>query len=112
MIDWDQAAQRVAAIVAAVFRTMVAWWDLALPRLVFSPELAPVHRRIELARAIRPGHRLLVLDQTLMECQSARDALAGGGCRRCRGQRWPVVIVAAAHLAALDDTSGVLFDTA
>jgi hypothetical protein len=32
---------------AAIVATMVAWWNLGLPRLVFSPELAPVHRRIE-----------------------------------------------------------------
>ena len=26
---------------------MVAWWNLGLPRIVFSPELAPIHARIE-----------------------------------------------------------------
>jgi hypothetical protein len=32
MIDWIQIAQGIAAILA----TMVAWWNLGLPRLVFS----------------------------------------------------------------------------
>ena len=32
----------IAAIVVAVFATMVAWCNLGLPRLVASPELAPV----------------------------------------------------------------------
>jgi hypothetical protein len=35
----------VAAIVAAIFAAMVAWWNLGLPRLAFSPE-APIHARI------------------------------------------------------------------
>jgi hypothetical protein len=47
---------------------------------VFSPELAPVHRRIEALEQLNRDTRLLVLDQTLVECQSARDALAGDGC--------------------------------
>ena len=38
MIDWIKTAQGGAAIIAAVFATMVAWWNLGLPRLVFSPE--------------------------------------------------------------------------
>jgi hypothetical protein len=41
MIDWIETAQGVAAIIAAVFASMVAWWNLGLPRLVFSPE-API----------------------------------------------------------------------
>jgi hypothetical protein len=56
MIDWIKTVQGIAAIVAVIFATMVAWWNLSLPRLAFSPELAPVHRRIEVARAILPGH--------------------------------------------------------
>ena len=47
MIDWIKTAQGVAAIVAAIFATMVAWWNLGLPRVVFSPELATVQTRIE-----------------------------------------------------------------
>jgi len=30
-----------------VFASLVAWWNPGLPRLVFSPEPAPIHRRIE-----------------------------------------------------------------
>ena len=44
MINWIKTAQGAAAIVAAIFATMVTWWNLGL---VFSLELAPVHRRIE-----------------------------------------------------------------
>jgi hypothetical protein len=33
----DQDGAGGAAIIAAVFATMVAWWNLGLPRLVFSP---------------------------------------------------------------------------
>ena len=41
MIDWIKTAQGVAAIVAAIFVTMVAWWSLGLPRLKFSPRWCP-----------------------------------------------------------------------
>jgi hypothetical protein len=37
MIDWIKTAQGVAASVAAIFATMVAWWSLGLPRLVPRP---------------------------------------------------------------------------
>jgi hypothetical protein len=52
MIDWIKTAQGVAAIVAAIFATVVVWWNLGLPHLVFSPELAP-----QIARAISAGPR-------------------------------------------------------
>ena len=48
---------------AAVLATMVAWWNLGLPRLVFSPELAPIHRRIEALEQFNRDSRLLVPDQ-------------------------------------------------
>jgi hypothetical protein len=38
MIDWINTAQGVAAIVTAIFATVVTWWNLGLPRVVFSPE--------------------------------------------------------------------------
>jgi hypothetical protein len=38
---------------------MVAWW-----RLVFSPEPAPIHRRIEAPEQFDRDTRLLVLDQS------------------------------------------------
>ena len=63
MIDWIKTAQGVAAISAAIFATMVAWWNLGLPRLVFSPELAPIHRRIEALEQFNRDSRLLVPDQ-------------------------------------------------
>jgi hypothetical protein len=80
MIGWIKTVQRVAAIVAAIFATMVAWWDLDLPRLVFSPDLAPIHRRIEALERFDRDTRLLVLDQVLVAHQSARHALARDGC--------------------------------
>ena len=81
---------------------MVAWWNLALPHLVFSPE-APIHAPIEVLAQFNSDARRLVLDQTLVECQSARDALAGDGCgvRDVGGggppaaARRPAVIIAA-----------------
>ena len=63
MIDWIKTAQGVAAIIAAVFASMVAWWNLGLPRLVFSPELALIHRRIEALEQFNRDTRLLVLDR-------------------------------------------------
>jgi hypothetical protein len=42
--------------------TMVAWWNLGLPRLVFSPE-APIHRRIEALEQFNRGTRLVMPDQ-------------------------------------------------
>jgi hypothetical protein len=69
----------VAAIVAAIFATMVARWNLGLPRLVFSPELAPVHRRIEALEQFNRDTRLLA--------PTPRHALAGDGCG-VRDVRW------------------------
>jgi hypothetical protein len=59
----------VAAIVAAIFATMVVWWNLGRPRLVFSLE-APIHARI-----LNRDTRLLVLDQAW--------------CANPLGMRWP-----------------------
>jgi hypothetical protein len=56
MIEWIKTVQGIAAIVALIFATVVAWWNLGLAPPLFSPVLAPVHRRIEVARTIRPGH--------------------------------------------------------
>jgi hypothetical protein len=42
---------------------MVAWWNLGLPRLAFSPELAAIHRRIDALERFNRDTRLLVLDQ-------------------------------------------------
>jgi hypothetical protein len=47
MIHWIKTTQGIAAIVAAIFATMVVWWNLGLPRVVFSLELPAIHRRIE-----------------------------------------------------------------
>jgi hypothetical protein len=79
LLDQDSAGG--AAIVAASFATIITWWSLGLRRLVFSPELAPVHRRIELLEQFDRDNRLLVLDQTLVDRQSARHAVAAGNIR-------------------------------
>lgn len=42
-----------------------------------SPELAPIHRRIEALEQFNRDARLLVLDRRLVARQSARDAVAG-----------------------------------
>jgi hypothetical protein len=77
MIDWIKTAQGVAAIVAAVFATMVAWWNLGLPRLVFSPELEPIHARIGALERLNRDTRLLV------PRPSGAPILS-----RCPGWRW------------------------
>jgi len=76
MIDWIKTAHGLAAIVAAVFATMVAQWNLGLRRLVFSPE-APIHARIEALEPLNRDTRLLV------------PAQAGGAPIRsaCSGRR-------------------------
>jgi hypothetical protein len=65
-VAWVETAQGIAAIVAAVFPTMVAWWNPGLPRLVFSPQQAPVPagpssaggRQLLLLVPVRPDNRL------------------------------------------------------
>ena len=52
MIDWIKTAQGVAAIMAAIFATMIAWLNLGLPGLVFSPE-APIEALERLNRDTR-----------------------------------------------------------
>jgi hypothetical protein len=51
MIDWIKTAQGVVAIAAAIFSTLVAWWCLGLPRLVFSPEQTSNTQPIDLNSA-------------------------------------------------------------
>ena len=97
MIDWIKTAQGVAAISAAIFATMVAWWNLGLPRLVFSPELARIHAG---SAALKQFNRAPGSSPHLVARQPARDALAGDGCgvrglggetaarRRWCGGRW------------------------
>jgi hypothetical protein len=74
MIDWIKTAQGMAAI----FATMVAWWNLGLPRSCSRPRRR--FTRIEAPEQFNRDTRLLVPDQTLVECQPARDALAPDGC--------------------------------
>jgi hypothetical protein len=57
MIDWIKTAQGVAAIIAAICATMVAWWNLDLPRLVFSPELSIPAGPSPAARTTAVRHR-------------------------------------------------------
>jgi hypothetical protein len=53
MIDWIRTVRGIAAIVAVIFATLVAWWNPGLPRLVFSPE-APIHARSRCSRRSTP----------------------------------------------------------
>jgi hypothetical protein len=41
MWEWLKTTQGLLAAVAAVLGIMGAWWQLGLPRVVFSDELAP-----------------------------------------------------------------------
>jgi hypothetical protein len=50
---------RADAILAAVFASMVAWWNLGLRRVVFSPE-APIHARIAALERLNRDTWLLV----------------------------------------------------
>jgi hypothetical protein len=105
MIDWIKTAQAVAAIVAVIFATMGVWWNLGLPRLVFLPELAPIHARIEALEQFNRDTRLLMLDQTLAESANPLGMLwlemdaalvtSGGGGDPPAVARRPVVIIAA-----------------
>ncbi len=82
---------------AAIFATIVAWWNLGLPRLMFSPE-APNHARIEALEQFNRDTRLLVLDQAwcanplgmLWPEMDAAFVMSGGGKRRAVGGRWSV----------------------
>jgi hypothetical protein len=80
MIDWIKATHGVVASVPAVFSTMVACCNLGLLRLVFSPDPAPIHRRVEALEQFNRDARLLVLDRRLVARRSARHALAGNAC--------------------------------
>jgi hypothetical protein len=79
IIDWIRTAQGVAAIVAAIFATMVAWRNRGLPRLVVSPEPAPISRRDQGARAAQPGHPAPGARPGLVAHQPARHTVAGDG---------------------------------
>ena len=88
MIDWIKTAHGLAAIVAVIFPTMVSWWNLGLPRLVFSPE-APMHARIEALERLNRDTRLLV------PAQAWWPAIRSG----CSGRRWNAAFVASAPTA-------------
>jgi hypothetical protein len=42
MWDWLKTTQGMLTAVATVLAIMGAWWQLGLPRVVFSDELAPL----------------------------------------------------------------------
>ena len=69
MIDWIKTAHGLAAIIAALFASMVAWWNPGLPGLVFSPE-APIHARIEALERLNRDTRLLVPAQAWSRANS------------------------------------------
>jgi hypothetical protein len=62
MCDWIKTVQGWADRRRRL-RDCVAWWNLGLPRLVLSPELAPIHRRIAVFARFNRDSRLLVLDR-------------------------------------------------
>ena len=75
MTDWIKTAQRVAAIIATLVASMVAWWNLGLPGLVFSPD-APIHARIEALERLNRDTR--VKDMTVVTLNAPAQLLAGG----------------------------------
>ena len=74
----------MAAIVAALFATIAAWWKLRLPRVVFSPEGAQIHARIEVVRAIQPDS-----PSGLLWPETATRLPSGGGTARPRARLSP-----------------------
>jgi hypothetical protein len=112
MIDWIKTAHGVAAIVAGIFATIVAWWNLGLLRLAFSPEAArgTVHHGIEALEQFNRDTRLLLLDQDLVAAHRLgmlwpeMDApLLGDSCGEV-GRR-PGIIIAAGWGCAEGDRS-------
>ena len=105
MIDWIKTARGVAAIVAVIFATMVACWNFGLPRLVFSPELAPIHARIEALERLNRNTRLRVLGQAWwranplgmlwLEMDAVLMSTGGSGGGPPAIARHPVVIIGA-----------------
>jgi hypothetical protein len=78
MIDWDQHHAGVAAIVP---RGLPDYGRLAEPRPAgpwFSPELAPIHARIDRSSSFNRDTRLPLPDQTWQRAN--RSA--------CSGRRW------------------------
>ena len=66
MIDWIKTAQGVAAIVAAICATMVAWWNLGLPRSCSRPSWRRSRRGRRLPQGrqlhpVQPQRRLLLV---------------------------------------------------
>jgi hypothetical protein len=61
---------------------MLAWWNLGLPRLVFSPE-APIHARIDVLERFNRNTRVLVLDQAWWSANPPA----------CAGGRWNAAFV-------------------
>jgi hypothetical protein len=75
MIDWIKTIQGIAAIVTVIFATVVAWWNVGLPRLVFSPEAArgagsPPDRGAR--EQLNRDTRLLVHDQACWRAAATR----------------------------------------
>jgi hypothetical protein len=66
----------VLATLAAALAIVATWRNLGLPRLVFSPELAPLNARIKRSSSSTATSG----SWCLMARQSARHALAGDGC--------------------------------
>ena len=71
MIDWIKTAQGVATIAAAIL-DRGAWWNLGLPRLVFSPAARGAGSpRVETLEQFNRDTRLLVLDQAWWRANAA-----------------------------------------
>jgi hypothetical protein len=73
----------VAAIMAAISGTMLAWWNLGLPRLVFLPELAPIHARIEALEQFNRDTRSRRSTKPWWSANPVRRQWRGGNNRYC-----------------------------
>jgi hypothetical protein len=62
-LPWLKTAHGMLTVIATLLATIVAWWHIGLPRLLFSSEIMAIHARID-AEAFNRDTGLLVLDQT------------------------------------------------
>jgi hypothetical protein len=66
MWEWLKTTQGLLAALAAVLGIMGAWWQLGLPRVVFSDGLKANHDRTDRVNHFNGDTPVLALDQTLV----------------------------------------------
>jgi len=59
MLTWLRNAHGVVAVVATILAVVATWWQLGLPRAVFSDEILALHARIDAEAFNRDTRRLV-----------------------------------------------------